>query len=1638
MAGSKGSIVSRVPEGLLVELFATPVSPSVEAFVLGAGLTVEGILQAVRWKRPLARTRAFSGGQPLPVEEWNRPLARGQELVLVGIPTEPGTGAAILAFFKALADAAVATATFGTVGGAYAGAAATGAFGVAGATGAAIGTVVGGAALAYGSTALLGSLVRPPDQNLGKSDGGDVSPTLQDTGNQVRPNAPYPYVAGDFRLVPPICFPHSFVRGGESVFLALFIVGLGEHSFSASDVLVGDIPITNFDRAQIVVRQGALSEPGLSLFTRKIVQISLNSVFDPVQFDDDTLRSAWVQFQIPGEGHTRLGVDFNFTQGVSRISDSGRTQIYAFGLQIEFRKNGGSWQNAIVLPSFTNVDAGTNTRFAGNPRLDIFQGLSILKFSGQNSRPFQVGFTWDVSGDGDDMWDIRIRRVEVLPAGLLLGSGGSKAVFGQVVWFAGKGFKFDDAPLQSAGVATIELQVPLDEQFSGLSQNISVRAKRKCRIYDPAASGGADADGWSNLKFVTSNCAAIIRDILQGENNREPVPTSALNVTALTGFYEFCRDFNDGGTGALEFNHVFDARSDVFSCCQAVAAAGRGRFGQGSDGRFTVVWDAPVSGPERYMINAANCRGFRISNVFTKEVNAIRAQFVDSESGFDPNGEKVVYRDGYNKDNIEEEQIETRAYIGSTKFSKVFARARYDLADQTLRPRQVEVEMHLEQLGIPVGALVRFSHPGMFVGESWGRIKRSTPTVFRDRLNRGQNAYSGASRTLSNLTAAWGNAEGGASLITTAAALARVDQVLAAQQSWLGCEFSIKVSIPDNARVSGSDGVRIRIEGPTAADYKEWAFGSSSGLSAGVPATIGAALSSGATSTGGTFNASLVSGWSLRINAVSSASNEMWSAFNFKVERTDGMIVEVVLDQLVRMTASTQYAVEYRTVDAGLAVNEVMRKDVRSLEEFGLIGDSLVSEVYLKTPITAGTTEPDEEQLYSFGPSSTVSIRAVVRNKVAGSEYTARLVLVDEAPGIHTSTGTIPPFVPVTSLLAPLSRLGPATPIIRQIITDERALAVAADGTLRPRILISVAQGIAAGRPRADFWSLRYRRVAPSAFEAVALPRVDANTGQLVIEDVDEGATYDITLQGVSRLGLTSAAIMESVVVVGKTGSPPDVTSFRVEGTNLQWALNDPPADLAGFRIRRTSVGGSFNQAFSVHGDTLVDAPPFSIASLSPGLSSFFIVAEDSSGNQSEVPAELVAFAGLVPEQNVVNTIDIDALGFPIVDQIDSVLEGFEDLIEKETPDTGLDVLYAAEETPLVSSLVGYDATSRLNVERTTVYAGERALSVTDLLVGFPDVILTYVNSINRDKSSLRFRFFGDRATGTWEVYLGLYDKDDPDKSSFWAVYDVATNSQQLIEFDLNDAPGEVGISGAVDTQRIGQLEIFAIHSSPLSGDRMILDAMEWVGGALNGVEVVSGDLKNQASVDQFWSSNPNSAFWSATPSQQFWADISYLDGIYEWTADVEAADLPCDIRIELSDPGVPYQLFYKPIGGSVFVPFPGVLQNAEEATYSFQLRLAGGNIRGSVDQLSVILDVADERETIKEFSVSSTGTVRIPITKTYREIRTVIGAPQGSGVALYQVLDKDATLGPSVIATDTAGSRITKTIDWFVEGVKG
>lgn len=107
--------------------------------------------------------------------------------------------------------------------------------------------------------------------------------------------------------------------------------------------------------------------------------------------------------------------------------------------------------------------------------------------------------------------------------------------------------------------------------------------------------------------------------------------------------------------------------------------------------------------------------------------------------------------------------------------------------------------------------------------------------------------------------------------------------------------------------------------------------------------------------------------------------------------------------------------------------------------------------------------------------------------------------------------------------------------------------------------------------------------------------------------------------------------------------------------------------------------------------------------------------------------------------------------------------------------------------------------------------------------------------------------------------------------------------------------------------------------------------------------------------------------------------------------------------------------------------------------TYQFRILREPGQDAFGVDNLYVRFDIPDIEETIEDYLVSDSGTVRLPITKAYSQIKSVSLTVQSSGsyVSAYtaRVLDKDAINGPSVEVYDASGIRTSGIIDARIKG---
>lgn len=278
-----------------------------------------------------------------------------------------------------------------------------------------------------------------------------------------------------------------------------------------------------------------------------------------------------------------------------------------------------------------------------------------------------------------------------------------------------------------------------------------------------------------------------------------------------------------------------------------------------------------------------------------------------------------------------------------------------------------------------------------------------------------------------------------------------------------------------------------------------------------------------------------------------------------------GRVVGCRLDETVSMEAGKLYVVRVRGEDGVGAALSVETQD----------GET--AHLVFQAPAPEGH-EPQVGDLAVFGEAERESALLLVKSIHPGPNFTARLVCVDAAPGVHDAdTGPIPAYDPGMSLPPVHQPQAPRQPVISQIRSDETVLVRTADGRAQPRIVLTIALDAGLGAP-ADSIQPQYRR-SGSGEAWSALAPVPAGTGQVAISPVEDGVSYDLRLRALSRLGLASDwTAVDGHTVVGRTTPPPDVGDFsaarRADGVQLSWA-SATPLDVVGYEIREGASWGT-------------------------------------------------------------------------------------------------------------------------------------------------------------------------------------------------------------------------------------------------------------------------------------------------------------------------------------------------------------------------------------------------------------------------------------------------------------------------------
>lgn len=200
--------------------------------------------------------------------------------------------------------------------------------------------------------------------------------------------------------------------------------------------------------------------------------------------------------------------------------------------------------------------------------------------------------------------------------------------------------------------------------------------------------------------------------------------------------------------------------------------------------------------------------------------------------------------------------------------------------------------------------------------------------------------------------------------------------------------------------------------------------------------------------------------------------------------------------------------------------------------------------------------------------------------------------------------------------------------------------------------------------------------------------------------------------------------------------------------------------------------------------------------------------------------------------------------------------------------------------------------------------------------------------------------------------------------------------------------------------------------------------------GTKTGCAVESGALKATDTGGGVYSGNPNALVYSGGNMY----GSTYYDMFYE---DSFTSTKDGKLVLNIDFEGVGYEAYIREHGTTTWQPIPADY-NLIAGWYDVKIRIPGGDTRGVINTLSIIVDVADVIEDVQDITVDSGGIVRIPLTKNFTVIKLVNVIIQDDGVhspVASRILDKDVALGPQIKLLDKDNIVSAGLIDAQVKG---
>ena len=300
--------------------------------------------------------------------------------------------------------------------------------------------------------------------------------------------------------------------------------------------------------------------------------------------------------------------------------------------------------------------------------------------------------------------EVRVRRTNDSTNDFSYSSGNKGRRFHDCFLLTITGYENRRPASPPRALAMTAIRVKATNQINGNIEGFTGTVQSLCLDYDRTTTT------W--VQRATRNPASLFRYVLQHPANAQRVADSAIDLTALVDWHNYCR------TNKFMFDMVITEQRPLWDVLMDIAAAGRASPIR-RDGKWSIVIDRPRTAIVQHF-TPHNSWGFEGVRALPKMPHAFRVQFNNAKKGYQPD-ERIVYNDGYSAANAT--LFEGLTLPGVTDTDIVFKHARFHLAQLKLRPETYTLNVDIEHLVCNRGDLVRVTHDIPLWGLGTGRIK---------------------------------------------------------------------------------------------------------------------------------------------------------------------------------------------------------------------------------------------------------------------------------------------------------------------------------------------------------------------------------------------------------------------------------------------------------------------------------------------------------------------------------------------------------------------------------------------------------------------------------------------------------------------------------------------------------------------------------------------------------------------------------------------------------------------------------------------------------------------------------------------------------------------------------------------------